>query len=472
MKKNCVLFFAMGLFVNSFSQNKTYTLKQCVDTAIANNMEVQQGDLQMQSAEINWKQSRLNMLPDLIGTASYGSNQGRSIDPFSNAFINQQVNYSGYGVSSGVVLFRGLSMQNAVKQNKLSYEASKMDWQQQKDNLTINVILAYLQVLSNEDQLGQSYKQVDFSAKQVERLGILNKEGAIPPSQLSDLKGQLASDQLTITANLNSVEISKINLCRLLNISYNKNMKLQRITETPLAIQNTNSPDSVLQTALNQLAIVKAAGLHKQSAEKAVKVAKGNLSPTLSLGGNVNTNYSSAATQNTFINTINQASSDYVIVNGNQTQVIKQVSNFNTEKIKYGNQLNNNLFTGISLNLSIPIFNSLQLRNRVKLAIIDYKTTQIAEKNVHTELQLSIEQAYVNMKSAEESYKTLLEQVISYTESFRAAEVRFNSGVGNSIDYLTAKNNLDRANTNFISAKFDLILRGKILDYYQGIRLW
>ena len=134
------LFVAAQTVPQKQGDNKL-TLKQCVETGLANNLDILQSGLRMQQSRINWNQARLNMLPDLNGSAASGSNQGRSIDPFTNGYINQQVSYASYGLGSGVVLFNGLSMQNTVKQNALAYEASKMDWQQAKDNLTINIIL-------------------------------------------------------------------------------------------------------------------------------------------------------------------------------------------------------------------------------------------------------------------------------------------------------------------------------------------
>src|SRR5690349_15815510 len=144
----------------------TYTLKQCIDTGISKNLVVNQNGLQVRSSEIAKKQARLNMLPDLNGNASYGINQGRSIDPFTNGYINEQVNFSNYSLNSGVTLFNGLSLQHANRQTALAYEASKMDWQQAKDNLAINIILAYLTVLSNEDQLAQARLQADLTSRQ------------------------------------------------------------------------------------------------------------------------------------------------------------------------------------------------------------------------------------------------------------------------------------------------------------------
>ena len=111
----------------------------------------------------------------------------------------------------------------------MTYKAASMDWQQEKDNLTITIILAYLQVLSNADQLITARNQADLTAQQVERLEILNKEGAIKPSDLSDLKGQHASDQITIIDTENALELAKINLCRLMNIPYKKDLVLEKI---------------------------------------------------------------------------------------------------------------------------------------------------------------------------------------------------------------------------------------------------
>lgn len=462
-----VFFYSVAI-----SQSDKLTLKQCVETGINNNLLVQQSNLQMQSDEINWKQAKLNLLPNLNGSVSHGINQGRSIDPFTNGYINQSNNTGNYNLGSNVVLFNGFSLLNSVKQTSLAYQASKMDWQQAKDNITINIILAYLQVLSNDEQLQQSKNQLALSKEQVDRLEILNKQGAINPSDLSDLRGQYSGDQLSIINSQNALESSKLTLCQLMNIPYNKNMELEKISVESLATKYEDSPDRIYSTALTQLAIVKAVDLRKLSAEKGLKVAKSNLFPTLSFGANTNTNYSSTASQEIFLNSTTVSTPDYVTVNNNQYQVMSPVNNYNSQKIAYGKQLKNNRFTSFDLSLRIPIFNSFQSRNRVKQAQLALKNTEIVAAATRTQLQQNIEQGYINMSSASDRYKTLLEQVVAYAESFRIAEVRFSSGLGTSIDYLTAKNNLDRAHINLINSKYDYVLRTKILDYYQGKQLW
>jgi outer membrane protein len=458
--------------ISAYGQQGNMTLQQCVETGLKNNLLVQQGDFQVQTDKINRDQARFNMYPDLNGNIFSGINRGRSIDPSTNSYSNQQVNYANYGLSSSVILFNGLSFRNSVKQNDLSFQASKMDWQQIKDNLTINIILAYLQVLNNEDLLVQVLNQAELSQKQVERLDILNKDGVIAPSQLYDLKGQFANDQLTIINTRNALESSKLALCQLMNVPYDKNMKLERLGNEALATRYEDTPDKIYQEALQKFSLVKAVDLRRQSAAVGVKVAKGRLFPTLSLNADLGTNFSSAARTDVFVNTTDFTSNDYVIVNGNPSPVIYKQSNFTSQKISYGRQLNNNLGNTISLSLGIPLFNGFRARNNIKLAAIDLKNTEAIANTTKTELQQSIEQAHINMSSASERYKTLLEQVNAFSESFRAAEIRFNAGVGNSIDYLIAKNNMDRANINLVNAKYDYILRIKILDYYQGKALW
>lgn len=459
-----VLFFKVSLAQQSLN------LKQAIETGIANNLDVNEAGLLMQKEGINWRQSKAFMLPDLNAFAYHGMNQGRSIDPFTNQYINQNVTYANYGASSNLLLFNGLSLQNQIKSDKLSFEASQKELQQARDNLTINIILAYLQVLSAQDVLEQSKQQIIVSQKQVDRLDILNKEGAIAPAELYDLKGQVANDQLSVADNASALSVAKLNLCQLLNIPYNKDLQIEKIgienSETIL----TGTPEDIYNAALKTFAAVDAASLRIESAESNVKSLKGNLFPTLTLGGNINTNYSNAATQSLFQENKEVVSTDYVTVGGTQYQVTKMQPQFDIKRIDFGDQLSNNLFSTVSLNLTIPLFNANKVRNKIRLAKIDYKHAQLVAKNTKTQLQQAIEKAYVEMMNAASRVDILKDQVTAFEESFRSAEIRFNTGVINSVDYLIAKNNLDKSRISLIVSKYDLELRKKVLAYYAGER--
>src|SRR6185437_13620568 len=392
-----IVLVSFGLMANA---QKTLTLKQAVEIGIKNNIDVLQSGLQMQKDGITLKQSQENRLPNLNATANQGINYGRSIDPFTNAFIDQKVGYANYGASSNVLLFNGFSLHNEIKSNKTGYEASKMELQQAKDNLTINIILAYLQVLSAEDVLQQSQEQVLVTQKQVDRLGVLNQSGAILPSDYYDLKGQLANDQITIVDNKANLETMKLNLAQLLNIPYDKNLEVERMPEANFNVNYTGTPDSIYQTALQEFAQVKATKLRTESAEQNIRSVKGQLFPTLTFGGNINTNYSSVATRDYFVNTTENQSSNYVTVNGLQYPVIVKQDNYQPKKINYGDQLNNNLFYTINLGLTVPLFNGSRVRNQIKLAKLDLKNYELLEQNTKTQLQQSVERAYVNLTSS------------------------------------------------------------------------
>src|SRR5690606_687557 len=140
-KKSLIVVICLACALHGISQT-VMNLRQCIETGIENNFDVRERELQAERDEANWKQSKLNVLPDLNASAGHSFNQGRSIDPFTNQPVTQSFNSSNYSVGSGVVLFNGMSIRNNIQQNSLTYQASKMDWQQEKDNLTINIILA------------------------------------------------------------------------------------------------------------------------------------------------------------------------------------------------------------------------------------------------------------------------------------------------------------------------------------------
>jgi outer membrane protein len=431
--KHLLLLFSLYLPTSVMAQNqKVLTLEQCIDIAINKNLQVQQAKIQERTNNVYWNSAKMNMLPDLIGSASSGINTGRNIDPSTNAYVSQQIKFSGYGLSTGLVLFNGLALQQTAAQDKLFYEASSMDWQQQKNNITLNIILAYLQVLSNEDLLAQSVQQSELSLNQVRRLQTLNSEGAIAPYLLTDLQGQYANDRLAIINARNQAATARINLFRLMNIPYADSVKVARIDTAQVIRLQPATPLETYSDALKSFALIKANDLRAAGAEHGVRAAKGQYFPLLTFNGNANTTYSSGTIK------------------------------------PYKEQLDNNLFSSFALNLTVPIFNRSFYRNNVRLAKLILENNKAVASSSKTALQQDVYQAHANLQAAAEKYATLLDQAKAYNASFKSAEIRFNEGVINSIDYLIAKNNIDRTNIDLIAAKYDYALRQKVLDYYSG----
>lgn len=449
--------------------DSVYSLQQCIDIAIKNNLTVKRRELDMERSRIYWQQQRANLLPTFNGNVNHGISTGRSIDPFTNTYLNQQITSADYGANANLILFNGMTVQNSIRQTSLAYQAGKMDFEQAKNDITLNVITTYFQAINNADLLVLANNQLEVSKQQVQRLQVMNTNGAVKPSDYYDVKGQQSTDQLSVINAKNALEASKLNLLLLMNVPYTRSVTLQRLNAAELpAGKFTQSAEQVYDQALANLPLVKAATLRRQSTEKKVQSAKGQLYPTISLFGGVGTRYSSAARRSVFIDSSEVNTGMFIKTPTGNQSVYGYNQNFGSEKVGYYNQFKNNYSTQVGIGLQIPILNAFQNRNKVALAKIDLSEARYVEENTRVQLKQNVEQAYINMTSAYDRYQVLTEQVDAFKESFRTAEIRFNAGVLNSVDYIVAKSNLDRANNNLINARYDYYIRTKILAYYQG----
>ncbi len=467
-----LLFFIKGSGQDSTGQSQALTLKQCIETAVTNNIDVKRSEYAMQNDRVSLQLAKGQLLPVLNSAVTHGSNQGRNINPYTNTYINQSVSFANYGLDGSANLFSGLSVQNAIKQYALNYEAGKMNLQQQRDNTTISVILAYLAVLSNQDQLTLANQLADVTRRQAERLAILNKEGATAPSTFYDMKGQLATDELNIVSTKNTLETAKLTLAQLMNIPYSEDILLERVYDEATPVLYEGVVNDIYQQAYKNLATVKAAELQHRSSVMGVRAAKGLQYPRVYLNGGIGTNYSSTGSIQQLLMSTDVATDTYVTIDNVKVPVYAPQPTFANSKISYGNQWKNNFNSYVNVTLSIPLLNGLQTKSRIKQAEITEKQTSFEEQTTKLQLKQAIEQAYVNMKAAFQTYTTVAEQVKDFEESFRAAEIKFNEGAFTSVEYLVVKNNVDRARTNLITARYDYILRSKILDYYQSKPLW
>lgn len=465
-----ILFLLMSSLTARAQENHALTLEQCLDIAIKNNLSVKQSNNNMEVTRIGLMQAKENLLPAISGSASRTLNQGRGINTVTNTYVNQSQTSDNYGLSGSLMVFNGLSYQNAIKQASLDYQAGKMDYQAAKDVVMVNVITNYLLILNNQEQLNQTKNQLTVAKEQLDRSGTLEKQGANKAaSDFYDLKGAYSGSQVTVVNAQNSLNSARLSLFQLMGVAYDADATFQTLNAGELSGQNGGNADSVYQTALQQLALVKAAALKRESAEKAVKVAQGQLLPTLSLNGGLSTNYSNVAQRSIFTDSVTSAVPG-LYTNGpaGRQSIFNTQANYAQQNISYGDQLKNNYGSYAQLTLSIPLFTNQRRKNNVALARINLLNAQYVEENTRIQLRQNIEQAWYNMTAAYNKYQALDDQVKSYAESFRISKLRFEAGVLTSVDYIIAKNNLDAANLNLISARYDYFIYSKILDYYRG----
>lgn len=459
---------------NDTTIGSSLSLQQAVAIGIKNNLAVNQADLQMQSNRISLSQSWTNMLPNLNASANQGIGFGRSLNPYDYTYTNRQINSGSYGISTNLTLFQGLQLQNAIRQNKFAYSASQLDYEQQKDNITLSILLDYLQVLSSQDLLAIANEQANVDKRQVDRLDAQNKEGALLLlSNLSDLQGQYAGDQINIAAAINTLETAKVNLFRDLNVPYKKDVEYDRSTFSLQLTEYGSTSENIYATALQAMPNIRSTDLQVHVYQKALAVARGAYYPTLSFYGSVNTSYSNAATAQ--IQTgpaVYSPTGEIVTVGGTNYDVQSKQAPFTSEKISFGDQFKNNRYTSIGLQLNVPILNYFRVRNNVKKAKLNLKNQELIANSTKLALQQNVEMAFQNMIAAYKQYKFYIDQVAAFKESFRTTEIRFNEGVINSDIYVQSKNRVDAANVNLSVAKYTYVLRTKILDYYQGKLSW
>jgi outer membrane protein len=452
------------------------TLQKCLDIAVKNNLQVKQTDANAQLAHVDYRQAIENLLPNISGSANRSFNNGRAISPQTNSYVNQSATNDNYGLTGTMTLFNGFSLINAIKATSLAFQAGKMNFQAAKDAVTVNVITGYLAILDDEEILKASKSQLSVQKETVDRLTILEKQGANKAaSDLTDQQGQLAGNQVNVVNAENTLEAAKLALFQIMNIPYQPDAQFQDLNAENLKGDYGSDPDQVYQTALQQFAIVKAATLNRQSAEKNVSSLRGQLSPSITLGGGLNTAYTNTAQKSVFLDSTTSAVPGLFVKTPvsaanptGQLPVFSTSANNASQNIAYNEQIKNNFSSYISLGLNIPIFLNGTRRNALAKAKINALYARDVEENAKIVLRQNVEQAYYNMMAAYKKYQVLMDQVKAYTESYRIYKLRFDAGVLTSVDFIFAKNNLDAATVNLISAKYDYFIDSKILDYYQG----
>ncbi len=446
------------------------TLKECVAIAIKNNLLVQTAGTDLETSDVNKRQSRDNMLPQISGSVNYGENYGRSINNFSNSYTDQKNASGSYGANASLLLFNGLSVQHDIRSTTLAYQARKLDLQQQKDNITLNVILAYVQVLSTRDQLAIARQTASVDSVNVDILRIKDSQGAVAPSDLSDVEGKYALDQVQVTTLENNLETAKISLYNYLNVPYNRDAVYEELSVNGKIQDLGSNSDSIFQQSLQIIPTIRANDLRVQSSLQALGSARGKYWPSLYFGGSVNSNYNSVATAAIPNSAFDDKTGQYVIVNGARADVIGTSSL--SQKISFGNQVKNNRYEYIGFTLNVPILNYLQTRNNVKQAKINVEVAKNNSTNTKNQLQQNVESAWQNVKASFSLYNEYTAQTRAYEKSFHAAEVKFKNGAITSVDYVIVKNYYDQAKVNLAAAKYLYLFRSRILDYYQGHLTW
>jgi outer membrane protein len=474
-----------GAFFNSVNAQanveqpaNTYSLEDCIRIALETNPQVKLSELQVQTNENTYAQSKWQRWPSISFSAGQGFSSGRNIDPFTNQFVQQNINSNNYQLGGSITLFNGFQIKNNIKLNDTNLKASSKDLDAARNDIMLNVALSYLQVVTNEELIEVAKRQVEASELQVARTAKLVEAGTLAEANLLDLKAQLANDELTLVNAENNLETAKLGLKQLMNMPGSEQINVVKIPVADPALRAYDaSIQEIFDTALGNLPQMKAANLRIEAAKTNIDLARGAGMPSLTLNGGVYTAYSSAAPKERFVSDgtgskeIEVTSpTDYIIYNNEQLPIVQKVTtpNGSLRYFGYFDQLNFNRNSAININLTIPIFTNFRVKYNVANAKIQQKNAEYQAQQVQLTIRKNVEQAYIDMNNAAKRYSATANQVQALQETFRVSQVRFDVGAINSVEYNIAKANLDKANGNLVQAKYDYVFRTKILDFYMN----
>ncbi|WP_197492158.1 TolC family protein [Arachidicoccus ginsenosidimutans] len=435
------LFFSVYVQAQDVDVDSTLnlSLEKCVQMALRNNADINNSNFQSQQSKAYRTQAQAALFPSVNGSIDHSLNSGRNINSSDNSYSTQSFTSANYNLSANVPIFNAFKYRNNIKKTDLDFKASQYDLKNMKDQITLQVIVAYLNVLNQEDQLENYQQQLLSTQAQMNRLDSMNKAGAAKPDDIANMQGQLSGNQIAIVQQENAVKDAKITLFNLMNVPVNTDAVLDRPQSlTDIQLEQNGSVDDIYARSLQNLPMIKEAELQEQSAYKYVQINKADYYPYLQFGAGIATTYTNTATDNF----------------GN--------------KIGYFNQLKNNYGTYFGLTLNIPIFNGLQTRTNVKVAKILAAKATFNTKTVKNNLKSNIVKASSDADAALNAWQQQQKQVDAYKELMRVDEIKFNAGAINATDYLVDKTKFEQAEITLIVDKYTYIFNTKVLSYYQG----
>jgi outer membrane protein len=462
--------FLIGILVcplNGHGQESTiWGLDRCINYAIENNIQLKQTRLGIQLAAANLVQSKANLLPSVNANATHGYNFGRSVDPFTNDFVNNKIQSNSFSLSGNVTLFGGMTNYNTVQQKEEDWQAAQYDSDKAANDITLAVAGSYLEILFNRELEEVARNQVLLSKSQLVRMEKLVKAGSITRGDLLEIDAQYSIDELQHIEAKNRWALSVLSLQQLLDLDPSKDFDIA-VPEIDLPEESNleSTPGLIYDVAIDIMPEVKAADHRLSSSEKGLAVAKGSLSPTLSVGGSYSTGYSSGrsrivSTDFADLYTLGMTSAGEVVLFPHYI--------YNYETTPFSDQLKDNINQSIGFNLSIPIFNGWQARTSIKLATISLKNAEYEVQLEKQRIKEIIERSYMDAAAAIKTYRASQRTVAALEESFNYSQKKFDVGLITAVEFNDSKNKLAKASSELLRAKYDYIYKVKILSFYQG----
>ena len=438
------------LLITAFAQaqEKKWTLKECVDYAIEKNISIQQTQLDIELLDIDKKDAFGNFLPTANASASHSWNIGLNINPITNAAETQTFQNTNVGLNVGVDIYNGLQNQNRLRRANLAKIAGQYQLSKMKDDISLNVANAFLQILFNKENLKVQQEQLLNNNKQKQRTQTLVDAGSVPRGDLLDMTATVATSKQAVVNAENALLISKLSLAQLLQLEDFKSFDVVD-ADYPLVKSEVmlQSADAIYDKAKEERAELKIARANLEVAKKDIDIAKGALQPSLQ-------GFYSFSSRATNSNRFSSDGNGNIIVNGPDAIF---------------NQFSDNKGNAFGVQLNVPIFNGFSVRNNIERSKVAFKRSEIAVSQEEIDLKRNVYTAFTDASGALNAYEAAVTALEARTESFKYAQERFDVGLMNAFDLNQSQTLFANAESDVIRTKYDYIFRVKVVEYYFGI---
>jgi outer membrane protein len=441
----------IAITVSLPAQMRQWSLEECIAHALENNTGVKQQHLQTLRQQNQLTMARLSLLPSLSGTGSWNMAFGRALDQTTYEFIDNQTVISGQiYAGSNITLFNGLRTYNNIVKSRYELVAAGYDLELIKDNLTLNVTLAYLQILLSRELVSVAENQLELTRQQIKRISDMVETGGLTRGSLLDIQAQAAKEEMHLTAMRNNLDLSTLALTQLMDIESVDGFDIV----TPLEVEGAketgatnDSTTDIYSKALSYRPEILSAETRLRIAALNLRIARGGQSPKLTLSNAFSTGYSDARRRLLNDDPLNPVYGYY----------------------SPADQFADNINYGIGLSLSVPLLNGWQVRTGIKNAQLEVTERDYILEEARKQLYRDIQRAMADAVAAQKSFEAGEKALEALKEAFRYAEERLSVGLVTPAEYNTAKTNLLISESELLQAKYEFVFKTRVLDFYQGI---
>lgn len=435
--------FLVLVNVNLIAQQGEWTLEECIEYARKNNLQVKNKEFDAAIAKNTLETTKAEIFPSLNAAAEQNFSFGRSVDPYSYEFTEDNVISNNFYIYTSLNVFNGLKHWKKRERDHYSLLANQALIEATKNDISLSIALAYMQILFDNEILKINKQQVAVTQQQLERTEKLLEAGTVARGSLLEIKSQLANEQLEVVNAQNNLDFSVLGLVQLLELDSVAGFTVASPgIDEPSLLPGIGLSDSAMSFSLEQLPEITASKYLINSYEKELAMRVCDRYPSLSLTGSVYTGYSNAR----------------VLFNENGEEIL----------YPFPDQFTDNAYRSVGLNLRVPVFNNLSVKNSIESAKVQVLKAENNLAQTRNEIRKKIQEAYAQAVAAYKKYYASKVSLEMANEAFNYAEQKFNLGIISSVDYNTSKNKLAKANSELVQAKYEYVFRKSILDFYAG----